>query len=198
MNENVQARPGAVAAAIGHVAWGYLFFHLDINLGTLDVLPNWACYAFVLSALPGLAKVERSAGLLRPLGLILLWVTVLIWALKAIGTGLNSYLVTAIITVLELYFHFQLLTNIADIAARFDTDKARSLKRLRNFRAVYMTVLIMPWPYERLGSDAQTTITLVYLAAAAVVIIWTLMRLFDLKNDPRLAQLDAPDQGAET
>lgn len=198
MNENVQARPGAVAAAIGHVAWGYVFLHLDINLGTLDILPNWACYAFALSALPGLAKVERSAKLLRPLGLILLWVTVIIWALKAIGTDLNSYLVTAIITVLELYFHFQLLTNIADIAARFDTDKARSLKRLRNFRAVYMTLIALPWPFARLGSDVQTFIGLVFVVFAIVLIIWTLTQLFGLKKDPSLAQLDMPDQEAET
>lgn len=198
MNENVQARPGAVAAAIGSVAWGYLFFHLDINLGTLDILPNWAFYAFALSALPGLAKVERSAKLLRPLGLILLWVTVLMWVLKAIGAGLNSYLVTAVITVLELYFHFQLLTNIADIAARFDTDKARSLKRLRNFRAVYMTLFALPWPYDRMSGDAQTAFTLVMLVAAIVVIIWTLTQLFGLKKDPRLAQFDTPDQEAET
>ena len=106
--------------------------------------------------------------------------------------------VLALLAAAGLYFHFQLLTNIADIAARFDTDKARSLKRLRNFRAVYMTLFALPWPYDRMSGDAQTAFTLVMLVAAIVVIIWTLTQLFGLKKDPRLAQFDTPDQEAET
>jgi hypothetical protein len=27
--------------AIGRVAWGYLFLHLNFSLGTLNLLPNW-------------------------------------------------------------------------------------------------------------------------------------------------------------
>ena len=53
------------------MAWGYVFLHLDFNLGGINVLPDWACYALVLHALPGMARAERSALLLQPEVLIL-------------------------------------------------------------------------------------------------------------------------------
>ena len=31
----------ALSSAVGKIAWGYLFLHLHINLGALDILPDW-------------------------------------------------------------------------------------------------------------------------------------------------------------
>lgn len=188
MNEKTPAKAGSVAEAIGVVAWSYVFLHLDINLGSINILPEWACYALVLSALPGLAKAERSALLLRPLGIILLVVSLIEWGLQILGMTLDFYLVNMIVAALSLYFHFQLLTNVADIAARFDDDKARRIKRLRNFRTVFSTILALPWPLDRLPYG-QTAFAVAGLVVAVVIIIWSLGTLFDLKNDPRLAEL---------
>ena len=67
MNETREPKTTSLSEAVSCVAWGYVFLHLDFNLGGINVLPDWACYALVLHALPGLARAERSALLLRPL-----------------------------------------------------------------------------------------------------------------------------------
>lgn len=144
MNETRGLKTTSLSEAVSCVAWGYVFLHLDFNLGGINVLPDWVCYALVLHALPGLARAERSALLLRPLAVILLAVDALMWALQIFGTAPDLYIVSALSTVLELYFHFQLLTNVADIA-RIDPQRSRSVLRLRNFRTVFVTLLALPW-----------------------------------------------------
>ena len=53
---------------LGYAAWGYLFLHININLGNMDLLPEWAGYLLLLSAI-GLLKAERrDLALLSPLG----------------------------------------------------------------------------------------------------------------------------------
>lgn len=55
----------SLVVSIGRVAWGYVFlylnFNLNINAMSLNLLPDWACYAFILAALPGLALAEKAA-----------------------------------------------------------------------------------------------------------------------------------------
>lgn len=155
--------------------------HLDFNLGGINVLPDWACYALVLHALPGLARAERSALLLRPLAIILLAVDALMWALQIFGAAPDLYIVSALCTVLALYFHFQLLTNVADIA-RIDPQRSRSVLRLRNFRTVFVTLLALPLQPEAMSWSARDVYLLVTRFAAVILIIWTFSALFDVKN----------------
>lgn len=181
MNETRGLKTTSLSEAVSCVAWGYVFLHLDFNLGGINVLPDWVCYALVLHALPGLAKAERSALLLRPLAIILLAVDALMWALQIFGAAPDLYIVSALCTVLELYFHFQLLTNVADIA-RIDPQRSRSVLRLRNFRTVFVTLLALPWQPEAMSLAFQDVYLLVTRFAAVMLIIWTFSALFDVKN----------------
>lgn len=181
MNETREPKTTSLSEAVSCVAWGYVFLHLDFNLGGINVLPDWACYALVLHALPGLARAERSALLLRPLAIILLAVDALMWALQIFGAAPDLYIVSALCTVLALYFHFQLLTNVADIA-RIDPQRSRSVLRLRNFRTVFVTLLALPWQREAMSWSARDVYLLVTRFAAVILIIWTFSALFDVKN----------------
>ena len=42
--------------AIGSIAWGYVFFYLSINLGSIDILPDWVLFVLVVRALKPLSK----------------------------------------------------------------------------------------------------------------------------------------------
>lgn len=181
MNETREPKTTSLSEAVSCVAWGYVFLHLDFNLGGINVLPDWACYALVLHALPGLARAERSALLLRPLAIILLAVDALMWALQIFGAAPDLYIVSALCTVLALYFHFQLLTNVADIA-RIDPQRSRSVLRLRNFRTVFVTLLALPLQPEAMSWSARDVYLLVTRFAAVILIIWTFSALFDVKN----------------
>ena len=70
---------------LSHIAWGYLLLHVNFNLGTLNVLPNWLGYLLILSALEPISQLVPSSLLLRPLGKVLAaWEGVLwAWQFKA-------------------------------------------------------------------------------------------------------------------
>ena len=84
--------------------------------------------------------------------------------------------------MVSLYFHFQLLTNISDIAARFDAQRAVSIQRLRNLVTVFNTVMSIPWPVNRLGSEALTFAAFVLIVIVLIMIVWTFRCLFGLRR----------------
>lgn len=182
---NTAAGAGAIELAIGRIAWAYVFYYLDINLGSINLLPEWAAYALILSALPGLAAAERSAALLRPLAWLLLTLDAAEWAAGIFGadpTGSVFYLVNTLARVISLYFHFQLLTNVAAIADGIDSQRAAGIRRLRNVCVIFNTMLAIPWPAERLGNVLQGVIGFGFAIIACVIIIWSLSVLFGLRR----------------
>ncbi len=188
--------------AVGRVAWGYVFFYLALpfgymNYGTVDLLPDWAFYAFALAAIPAIARRERSAALLRPLGWLLLIVEFAAWALESYEvplTGWYVYLITAISAVLALYFHFQLLTNLADAAANYVTRRVRSIKALAAVSAVLATARTLPLPVGRLDEYDAGGVVMVLMLINAIMLIWTLFTLTGLHGELRRA---LPDDAKE-
>ena len=60
-------------SSLGKIAWGYALIYLYFNINTIDLLPDWAGWLLIYSALPGLAGAgplrcccARSAACLRP------------------------------------------------------------------------------------------------------------------------------------
>ena len=41
----------ALAIAIRRIGWAYLLLHLNINLGSLNILPNWWGYLLIVFSL---------------------------------------------------------------------------------------------------------------------------------------------------
>lgn len=125
--------------AIRKMAWAYLLLHLNLNLGSLNLLPNWLGYWMLLSSMVRLAQWSPTARLLRPLGGFLAIMAGLDWlaALAGVSTPANGLwpLLLALLTLLRqligLYFHFQLLTDIADAAVRAGYEEPESILRAR-------------------------------------------------------------------
>ena len=175
--------PETLYRGASHAAWGYFFLYLDINLGSLNILPDWAAYALFLSAIGKLQGERRDLALLRPLGLLLAVWNGADWALALFGGGVSGHFppLDLVVGVIQMYFHFQLLTNVADIA-RIDPQRSRSVLRLRNFRTVFVTLLALPWQPEAMSWPARDVYLLVTRFAAVILIIWTFSALFDVKN----------------
>ena len=76
-----------LSKAVGQVAWGYIFIYFNINLGPIDILPNFVGYIFILNSIDALAKEEKSTILLKPLIYVLI-----VWeVLKWINNGFVSF-----------------------------------------------------------------------------------------------------------
>lgn len=136
-----------IAQAVRRIGWAYVLLHLHINLGTLDILPDWAGYLMILSALPALAEWSPSAKLLKPLGVFLCANASLQWLVKLIGFSASTTAATAnllslyhlLCDIIYLYFHFQLLTDIANTAHIVAYDGEASLLKTRTWYVVLLT-----------------------------------------------------------
>ena len=167
----------ALRAAVRRIAWGYLLILLDINLGTLNILPNWLGYVLILRALPTLKEETPPAGLLEPLGILLAFWDGILWIGKLLGTAIDWPLPQLLDAVISLYFHFQLLTNLADIAAKYGCPCESKLRLLRTVQVVLLTAsyLLTYWVQN---TAAITLLALVNL----IVVVWICKVLFSFHH----------------
>lgn len=179
-----------------HAAWGYFFLYLDINLGTLNILPDWAAYLLFLSAIGKLQGERRDLALLRPLGILLAVWNGADWLAVLGGGSVTGHLppVDLVISVVQLYFHFQFLTDCAGLAAAYQSPgkgvDARLL-RWRTLQTVLLTAAVcltyLPLDWEGAGAVALTLLAVVCVIAGLCI----MAALFALR---RLFREDAPPQ----
>ncbi|MBQ8830495.1 MAG: hypothetical protein IJ017_02730 [Oscillospiraceae bacterium] len=174
-----------LCSAVKRIAWGYVLIYLDININTVSILPNWLGYMFMLRALPDLSEEERSAELLKPLGTamavweLIKWTAVMFgvsFETGTLGTVLN--IAGYVMAVVSMYFHFQLLTNLANAAEKYGSTRSRKILRLRTVNTVIMMILALPLPWYNIEAVA-----IALLIAAFVITMWTCYVLFTLKKE---------------
>lgn len=166
-----------LAGAAKQIAWGYVLLLVDIKLATLNILPNWLGYVLMLSALPILGESEPSALLLRPLGILLAILEGVNWALTIFGVSFDSTVLSIIAAAVSLYFHFQLLTNLAELAERHNCPEQRRILHLRTVRTLLITVFSLPIPWTQY-QGLTTGIAVINL----IVALWICSVLFSLRR----------------
>ena len=168
-----------VARAVGLIAWGYLLLCFHLTVGTIVLVPNWRCYIFFLKAMGGLEPVVPAVKLLFPLGVLLGVWEGLLWGMSAVGIQDFTLLygLQLVASVLMIYFHFQFLTNLAEIAAQAMLPQRIPLLCLRTIRTLFTTVTALPIAWTEVYPLA------VVLGIVGVVIgICTCVVLFGLRK----------------
>ncbi len=171
---NEQEKLGKAARSI---ARAYIFLHLNIFLGTLNLLPNWVGYILIFDALLTLSTESESAKKLQPLAILIgIWEGIL-WFITLLGGELNIYILTIIATLIDAYFHFQLLTNLANIAEKYECPERSKILNLRTVRTVLITLLSLPFAW-----NDYTGLSIVILLANAIVAVWITVTLYSLRR----------------
>ena len=178
------------------IAWGYLFLYLDVNLGTLNILPNWVAFLLIYQAIDLLEAEEPELALLRPFCLLLGGWEAVQWIYTFFtGQQLTLFLVSLLIRVISLYFHFQLLTNLASLAGRYQSQGADldcRLLRLRTAQTVVITfhaLLIDLFPRLLQRHEwliIPSVLVGLILAIALTAALFSLRRCFSLKDSEAL------------
>ena len=183
---------------VSHAAWAYFFLYFNINLGSINILPDFVCYLLLWSAIGCLEEEERDLTLLRPLCVLLgVWAGA-DWVFTLLGGTLDGRFrpMDLLISVAAIYFHFQLFTDFARLAARYQPqgeELDRSLLRLRTVHTLLLTaVAVLTWPFPNgtqfsLSGGALpeqiTGLLLLGLALAGLVVALMLMfGLFSLRK----------------
>ena len=173
---------------IGRAAWGYFFIYFDINLNTVSILPSFIGYLLFLSAINHLCDEERELNLLRTLGIILTVWHIASWFASFGAIKLDGMLpaVDIIIGVVNIYFHFQLLTNLASIAAKYQPEGYEldaKLLRYRTMQTVMLTAVIILGYLAKWQTELVTVISVGMIIVYLIVAVLLMKALFDLRRD---------------
>ena len=131
----------SLASALRKVAWGWILLHCNFNLGSLNILPDWLGYLLILQALSVLAASVRSAALLISFGMGLTVWNLITWVLDIFGITIAFLWLDLLVTVIGLYFQFQLLTDLAELADDWFCEQGTPLRKYRTVQTVLTTVL---------------------------------------------------------
>ena len=131
---------------LDRAAGGYFFLYFNINIGKVNLLPPFVGYLLFLSALKLMEHEVRELRLLRPLAILMaLWHGV-DWGITSMGGNLYGLqFIDLIRNVVNLYFHFQFLTDLSSIARRYQPEYANLDGRLLRCRTLQTIMLTAIW-----------------------------------------------------
>lgn len=173
-----------LSSAIKKVAISYILIYLHINISVIDILPDWLGYFLIVSALPVLSQKEKSAQLLKPFGIAIgIW-NILEWVLKIAGAELNFRVAGLVFSIITIYFHFQLITNIA--ALDIDESKRKRLLHLRSATVILHTgltlSLLVPTIID-VDNEIYSYILILLLIPQLIICFWVSGELFGLAKN---------------
>lgn len=172
---------------ISKAAWGYFFIYFDFNINNISIFPSFVGYLLFLSAIRYLKDEERDLSLLRTLGIILALWHGFDWLGGWFSFELDSVLqfVDVLMSLISLYFHFQLLTNLASIAAKHQPEGYEldsKLLRYRTIQTVILTAITIITHLHTWLMEIWIIISIIMLIVNVIVSICLMKALFDLRK----------------
>lgn len=169
-------------------AWGFFFEYFDFNINGISVLPAFVGYWLFLKAIRLLQEEHRDLALLRPLGLLLLGWNLLDWLCVFGGFSLENgpdllQIVGLVVSLTGLYFHFQLLTDLAAIAASYqeaDCTLDARLQSVRTWQTIFLTIVSLMM-YLPLGGRWEG-LTICVAIAGVITGLCVMLDLFALRK----------------
>ncbi len=172
-------------SGISCAAWGYFFIYFNFNINSVSLLPSFVGYLLFLYAIECLCEEERELGLLKALGVILTLWHGASWLASFADISIDGMFpfVDIVVGVVNIYFHFQLITNLASIAVKHqgrDDALDEKLLSLRTLQTLMLTAVIIfgyfsEWT-EDFGVLISFCIAIIYLIAG-ILLMRTLFKL---------------------
>lgn len=173
---------------ISKVIWGYFFLYFNINLGTISILPSFVGYFLFSGAIDLLKDEERELSLLKPLCMILgVWEGIE-WLANCVGYIFDGkwQFINLIIGLLNLYFHFQFITNLASIAIKHQQEGCIYDKKLLKYRTILtilQTIFIIFTAFNFIPEEVLIYITLALGIVFVIVCIGMMVILNQLRKN---------------
>ena len=183
-----------LSSAIKKIAISYILIYLHINISVIDILPDWLGYFLIVSVLPVLSQKEKSAQLLRPFGIAIGVWNILEWVLKIAGAELNLSVISLVFSIITIYFHFQLITNIANLD--IEEPKKKRLLNLRTATVILHTVLtfslFIPTVID-VDNEIYTYILMIMLIPQLIICFWISGELFKISKALKEKEIESPE-----
>ncbi len=176
-----------ICDGISKIGIGYSFIYFNININNVSLLPSFVGYMLILSAINCLKDEERELSLLRTLGVILALWNGAEWVFNILEINLGGawQFIDITVCLVNLYFHYQLLTNLASIAAKYQPEGYKldaKLLRYRTLQTVMLTVSEIIYYLRTWISEVWTYISFAMLIVYLIAGICLIKALFDLEK----------------
>ncbi len=172
-------------SGIGRAAWGYFFIYFNFNINSVSLLPAFVGYLLFLYAIGCLCEEERELSLLKvPCIILVLWHGAS-WLASFGAASIDGIFPFAdiIVGAVNIYFHFQLITNLASIAEKhqpIDCELDEKLLSLRTLQTLMLTAVIIFGYFSKWTADfgdfISIGIIIIYLIAG-ILLMRTLFKL---------------------
>lgn len=187
-----------LSSAIKKIAISYILIYLHINIYVIDILPDWLGYFLIVSVLPILSQKEKSAQLLKPFGIAIGVWNIFEWVLKIAEVELNLSVISLIFSIITIYFHFQLITNIANLD--IEEAKKKRLLDLRTATVILHTVLtfslFIPSAID-VDNEIYTYVLMIILIPQLVICFWISGELFKISKALKEKEVETPESTEE-
>ena len=155
---------------IYNIAAAYFMIHIDFTLFMVNIFPDWLGYIFILNALRILGEEESSILLLRPLCFILIVWELFKWFAAILGASISIAILDIVVLVVQLYLHFQLLTNLADVALRHGSVPSHNnLLIYRTVRTVLATAVYLLTSWMDANHWINVSMISIYVIAGLLI-----------------------------
>lgn len=188
-----------LSSAIKKIAISYILIYLHVNISVIDILPDWLGYFLIVSVLPIISEKEKSAQLLKPFGIAIGVWNIAEAILSLMGAEWNLTIISLVFNVVTIYFHFQLITNIANL----DIEEAKK-KRLLNLRTatvllhtVTSLALLVPTMFD-IDYEIYSYFVIVMLIPQLVICFWISFELFKLSKALKEKEVESPEETADS
>jgi hypothetical protein len=176
--------PPRLYKSTGKIAFGYFFIYFNFDINTVNILPTFVGYLLILHAIRDLEQEESELLLLRPFGIILVIWHAATWVFSLFSVDLNSLeqIADILIRLINLYFHFQLLTNLASIASKYQSAGEEHDVKLLHCRTIQTVILTAVIFISKIASRVSeyamlfSVIMVIIYAVVNVLIIVTLLK----------------------
>ncbi len=177
-----------LAAGLGCAAWGYFLLLFNFEINGFNLLPEFLGYALFFWALEHFAGTGPDWAGLKSLCLFLLIYNLLnyVQIIDALPVGMFVIMLAA---VAQIYFHFQFLSGVAELAASEAADE-KLVGKFLGWRTVYVVLMtgLCVLLYFFNGDFDSWLVWPVLLLGFAVMVaeFWLMLALFKLRKILRM------------
>lgn len=166
-----------------YAAFGYFFLYINITINKVDLLPAFAGYILFVEAIKRLDKEEKELMLLENVGRILIVWNLILWGLAWIYKEINWQFLQLLFSTLNLYFHFQLLTNLASLAGKYQGTENFDGKILmyRTLQTLIITVATVVTCFASLIPDVWQYVSIGLAVVYLIIGICLVKVLLDVR-----------------
>lgn len=187
MTSNIQD----IRSSVKKIAWGFFLIHMHINLGPVDILPDWAGFALMVSVLTFVVAFEEDIKKLRIVGISLLVWNVIAWAGSVFGIEAYLGYVAVIPAIGRMYFFYKLFCELAGLSDKYCCSYGSVFRFLGIANAVINALSATVSYLTLIFADQEIfiVVSMFVLAIALIVMLFSMITLFRFSN----ALKDMPD-----